>query len=131
MILPDQSSVNFSVRNFMVGKVRGQFETFSGAIEIGPNGMPLVTARIDIRSVNTGNDKRDEHLQAAGFFDSEHHPEALFASASVLPLRDDHLLNGDLTIKGISKPVPSACSSTASPQIPGTVKCPASPRQSR
>jgi polyisoprenoid-binding protein YceI len=104
-ILPDRSSVNSSVRNFMVGKVRGQFETFSGTIEIGPNGRPLVMARIDIRSVNTGNDKRDEHLQAAGFFDSEHYPEALFASASVLPLRDDHLLNGDLTINGISKPV--------------------------
>jgi polyisoprenoid-binding protein YceI len=38
-----------------------------------------VTARIDIRSVNTGNDKRDQHLQAAGFFDSEHYPEGLFA----------------------------------------------------
>jgi YceI-like domain len=51
-----------------------------------------------------GNDKRDEHLQAPGFFDSEHHPEALFASASILPVRGGYLLNGDLTIKG-SKPV--------------------------
>jgi polyisoprenoid-binding protein YceI len=104
-ILPDLSSVSFSVRNFMVGKVQGQFERFTGAIEIGPNSMPLATARIDIRSVTTGNDKRDEHLQAPGFFDSEHHPEALFASASILPVGGGYLLNGDLTIKGMSKPV--------------------------
>jgi polyisoprenoid-binding protein YceI len=104
-ILPDQSSVSFSVRNFMVAKVQGQFERFTGAIEIGSNSTPLAAARIDIRSVTTGNDKRDEHLQAPGFFDSEHHPEALFASASILPVRGGYLLNGDLTIKGMSKPV--------------------------
>ena len=104
-IVPDQSSVNFSVRNFLVGKVQGRFETFSGAIAIGPDGMPSVAARVAIASVKTGNDKRDEHLQAPDFFDSEQHPEAVFVSTSVLPMAEGYLLNGDLTIKGITKPV--------------------------
>jgi polyisoprenoid-binding protein YceI len=104
-ILPDQSSVNFFVRNFMAGRYQDISRRSAVQSKSGPNGMPLVTARIDIRSVTTGNDKRDEHLQAARFFDREHHPEALFASAPVLPLCDDNLLNGDLTIRSISKPV--------------------------
>ena len=104
-IVPDQSSVNFTVRNFLVGKVHGRFETFSGAITIGPDGVPSVAARIGIASVKTGNDKRDEHLQAPDFLDTAQHPETVFVSTSVLPRGEGYLLNGDLTIKGVTQPV--------------------------
>jgi polyisoprenoid-binding protein YceI len=104
-IVPDQSSVHFWVRNFLVRKVRGKFETFSGTIAVGPYSVPAVAARIDITSVNTGNEKRDRHLQAPEFFDTEQYSEAAFTSTSVLPVGEAYQLDGDLTIKGVTKPV--------------------------
>jgi polyisoprenoid-binding protein YceI len=88
-----------------VGKVYGQFETFSGTIIIGPDGAPAVAARINTASVNTGNERRDGHLQGPEFFDTEQYPEAAFSSTSVVPLGEAYRLNGDLTIKGVTKPV--------------------------
>ena len=83
----------------------GQFDTFSGTIIIGPDGAPAVAARINTTSVNTGNERRDGHLQGPEFFDTERHPEAAFSSTSVVPLGKAYRLNGDLTIKGVTKPV--------------------------
>ena len=104
-ILSDLSSIQFTVHSFIVGKVYGQFETFSGTIIIVPDGAPEVAARINTASVNTGNGRRDGHLQGPEFFDTEQYPEAAFSSTSVVPLGEAYRLNGDLTIKGVTKPV--------------------------
>ena len=55
----------------MVSKVRGNFETFSGAITVDENGVPSVTAEIDVASINTGNEGRDGHIRSADFFEVE------------------------------------------------------------
>jgi polyisoprenoid-binding protein YceI len=102
---PAHSSIGFSVRHLMVSKVRGQFETFSGAITVAPDGTPSVSAEIDVTSLNTGNAQRDGHVKSADFFDVEHYPVATFASTSVRPNGEAYLLDGNLTIKGITKPV--------------------------
>ena len=104
-ILSDLSSIQFTVHSSIVGKVYGQFETFSGTIIIGSDGAPEVAARINTASVNTGNGRRDGHLQGPEFFDTEQYPEAAFSSTSVVPLGEAYRLNGDLTIKGVTKPV--------------------------
>src|SRR5271163_1101650 len=88
VIDPVHSSIDFSVRHLMVGKVRGKFETFSGTIAVAPDGTPSVTAEIDVTSLNTGNEQRDGHVKSADFFDVEHYPVAIFISTSVQPNRE-------------------------------------------
>jgi polyisoprenoid-binding protein YceI len=102
---PAHSSINFSVRHLMVSKVRGRFETFSGAITVAPDGTPSVRAEIDVASLSTGNAQRDGHVKSADFFDVEQYPVATFASTSVRPNGEAYLLDGNLTIKGITRPV--------------------------
>ena len=62
---PVHSSINFSVRHLMVGKIHGRFDQFSGAITITEDGTPSVTAEIDVNSVDTGNEQREAHIKAA------------------------------------------------------------------
>jgi len=102
---PVHSSIAFSVRHLLVSKVRGTFNTFSGAVVVGEDGTPAVTAEIAIDSVDTRNEQRDAHLKAADFFDVEHYPTASFVSTAVRENGDSYLLDGDFTLKGITKPV--------------------------
>ena len=62
---PVHSSINFSVRHLMVGKIHGRFDEFSGAITSTEDGTPSVTAEIDVNSVDTGNEQREAHIKAA------------------------------------------------------------------
>ncbi len=102
---PIHSSVNFSVRHLMVSKVRGTFDSFSGAVTVAEDGTPSVSATIDINSINTRNEQRDAHLKAADFFDAERYPTASFVSTAVRPDGDDYVLDGDFTLRGVTKPV--------------------------
>jgi polyisoprenoid-binding protein YceI len=102
---PVHSSIDFSVRHLMVSKVRGKFETFGGTITVAPDGTPSVTAEIDVASLNTGNEQRDGHVKSADFFDVERHPAATFTSTSVRPNGEAYVLDGYLTLKGVTKPV--------------------------
>ena len=102
---PVHSSVNFSVRHLVVSKVRGGFDAFSGTITVGEDGAPSVQAEIAVDSVNTRNEQRDAHLKAADFFDVENHPVATFASTSVREAGERYVLDGEFTVKGITKPI--------------------------
>jgi polyisoprenoid-binding protein YceI len=102
---PVHSSIAFSVRHLLVSRVRGHFNTFSGAVVVGEDGTPSVTAEIAIDSVDTRNEQRDAHLKAADFFDVEQYPTASFVSTAVRENGDSYLLEGDFTLKGITKPV--------------------------
>lgn len=102
---PVHSSVGFSVRHLMVSKVRGNFETFSGAITVSEDGTPTVSADIDVASLNTGNPDRDAHVKAADFFDVERHPTATFRSSSVQSKGDGYVLDGEFTLKGVTRPI--------------------------
>lgn len=102
---PVHSSVNFSVRHLMVSKVRGSFETFSGAITIAEDGTPSVSATIDVTSIDTRNEQRDAHVRSADFFDADNHPTATFVSTGVRPDGDDYIVDGAFTLKGVTKPV--------------------------
>jgi polyisoprenoid-binding protein YceI len=102
---PVHSSISFSVRHLMVSKVRGTFENFSGAVVVAEDGTPSVTAEIAVDSLHTGNDQRDGHLKTADFFDSEKYPTATFVSTGVRANGDDYVIDGDFTIKGVTKPI--------------------------
>ena len=102
---PVHSSINFWVRHLMVSKVRGKFDNFSGAIVVAEDGTPSVRAEIAVDSVNTGNDQRDAHVKSADFFDVEKYPAATFTAGAVESNGDNYVLRGELTLKGVTRPV--------------------------
>lgn len=102
---PVHSAVGFSVRHLMVSKVRGEFERFSGAIEVAADGTASVRAEVAVDSVNTRNEQRDTHIKSADFFDVENHPVATFTSTAVRQSGDRFVLDGDFTLKGVTKPI--------------------------
>ena len=100
------SYVSFTVRHMMVSKVRGRFGAFSGEIVTGENLTDSsVTATIDATSIDTNNEQRDGHIRSADFFDVENHPEWTFRSTALRVDGEDFALDGELTIKGVTKPV--------------------------
>jgi polyisoprenoid-binding protein YceI len=103
---PVHSDVSFSVRHMMVSKVRGRFATFSGEIVTGEDVTgSSVTATIDATSIDTNNDQRNGHIRSADFFDVENHPTWNFTSTGVRTDGEDLVIDGNLTIKGVTKPV--------------------------
>lgn len=98
---PAHSQVGFSVRH-LVGKVRGKFDTFEGSLTTGATlGDTTASATVDLHSVNTGDETRDNHLRSADFFDVENHGGMTFTSTSF----DGEKATGELTIKGVTKPI--------------------------
>jgi len=102
---PVHSSIGFSVRHLMVSKVRGTFATFGGAIAVADDGTPSVTAQIAVDSVSTNNEQRGAHIKSADFFAVDKHPTATFTSTRVRDNGDRYVLDGDLTLKGVTRPV--------------------------
>jgi len=103
---PVHSEVSFTVRHMMVSKVRGRFDKFEGTIVTGANPLEsTVTATVDLSSISTGQEQRDAHIRSADFFEVETHPTMTFVSTGVRPDGENFLLDGDLTIKNITKPV--------------------------
>jgi polyisoprenoid-binding protein YceI len=106
---PVHSEVSFTVRHMMVSKVRGRFGVFSGEIVTGEDVTDSsVTASIDVASVDTGNAHRDADLRSAGFFAVASHPTWTFRSTSVRADGAGLVVDGELTIKGVTRCVPLA-----------------------
>jgi polyisoprenoid-binding protein YceI len=103
---PTHSEVAFSVRHLAISKVKGKFEQFDATLATDENPLDTkVTATIDIKSVNTGQEQRDGHLRTSDFFSADEFPEITFTSTGVREDGDDLLVDGDLTLKGVTKPV--------------------------
>ncbi|PWA12890.1 hypothetical protein DCC39_03195 [Pueribacillus theae] len=102
------TNVGFSVKHMMVSKVRGNFTNFEGTIEGDPEDLTSakVQFKIKVESINTSNEDRDNHLRSADFFDAETYPDITFTS-TIIEKKDDNEydVTGDLTIKGVTKPV--------------------------
>jgi polyisoprenoid-binding protein YceI len=100
------STVGFSVRHMMVSKVRGYFRDFTGEIVTAEDPTASsVTATIDLSSIDTRQEQRDAHIRSADFFDVDNHPQMTFRSTAVRTDGADWTVEGELTIKGRTKPV--------------------------
>jgi polyisoprenoid-binding protein YceI len=103
---PVHSEVSFVVRHMMVSKVRGRFDKFEGTITTAADPLrSSVTATVDLSSVNTGHPDRDNHIRSADFFEVESHPTMTFRSTAIRRGGGDFFLDGDLTIRGTTRPV--------------------------
>lgn len=105
---PAHSRIGFVARHAMVTKVRGSFNEFegSGYFNAENPANSHLTLTIKAASIDTRNADRDGHLKSNDFFDMETYPEITFASTAVERLDDNnYLVTGDLTIKGVTKPV--------------------------
>lgn len=108
VIDPAHTLVEFSAKHMMVTTVKGRFAELSGTIA-GDETNPAdatVEVTIDATSIDSRNDQRDTHLRSADFLDTEHFPDITFVATSVRPTGDDEFeVTGDLTIRGITRPI--------------------------
>src|SRR5574338_1383434 len=101
------SKVGFSARHMVISEVEGQFREFNISVDAGDDFTDSdIEVIIKIGSIDTGVTDRDNHLKSADFFDAANYPEMKFTSSSIEKISDEEFkLKGDLTIRGISKPV--------------------------
>lgn len=101
------TTIGFVARHAMVTKTRGKFEDFEGTITVAEN---IADSKADVTiksaSINTGNDDRDGHVKGDDFFAVEKYPELTFTATSFnVDEAGNGTVTGDLTIKGVTKPV--------------------------
>ena len=105
VIDPAHSNVGFSVRHLM-SRVRGRFTEFAGEITVGDTPeLSSATVTVELASVDTGNQMRDNHLRTKDFFDVEQTPKMTFSSTGVRSVDGSWVLTGDLSIRDITKAV--------------------------
>jgi polyisoprenoid-binding protein YceI len=99
--------VGFAVRHMAVSKVRGQFQDFSGTLELAEDPADSkISVTIQAKSVDTHDENRDNHLRTNDFFDAENHPTWTFTSTAIRPRSAGEWdVDGDLTIRGVTKQV--------------------------
>ncbi|MES2522847.1 MAG: YceI family protein [Gemmatimonadota bacterium] len=102
---PAHSQIQFSVKHMGISTVRGTFQQFSGTIDEENGDVKGVEVSIDTASLNTGATQRDDHLRSGDFFDAPGHPTATYRLTRFEKQGDDVVAHGDLTIRGVTKPV--------------------------
>jgi len=100
---PAHSSVGFSVRHMGVSNVKGHFDQFAGSLVLDQGALQQASATIQVKSINTGIEKRDNHLRTADFFEATKYPEITFKSRRVEKSGDQTILIGDFTMRGVTK----------------------------
>jgi polyisoprenoid-binding protein YceI len=101
------TTVEFVIRHLMITKVRGRFTAFDGHVEVGAGSdLPTsVAATIDAGTIDTREEQRDGHLRSADFFDVEKYPKLSFESTRIDGTPDDFVIDGKLTIHGVTRDV--------------------------
>jgi polyisoprenoid-binding protein YceI len=103
---PAHSNVEFSVKHLGIATVRGAFNEFEGIFEVGDDGSAHARGTVSVASVDTNEETRDAHLRSEDFFHAEIHPELSFESTEIRALDEDTFeVHGDLTMRGITRPV--------------------------
>jgi polyisoprenoid-binding protein YceI len=118
------TNINFSIKHFFT-PVSGKFEDFNVDLNFDPNNLSGSNINVDINvaSVNTGNEKRDNHLQTADWFDAEKYPQIVFKSDEIINKGDNNFIaRGKLKIKDIEKEIELPFRLLGVKQIPENMK---------
>ena len=103
---PVHSDVSFMVRHLGLTRFRRSFEKFSGEIVTAPELADCsVTATVDVTSLDTGLEPFNRHLASAEYLDTDNHPTATFRSTAVRAVGEAFALDGELTLRGVTRPV--------------------------
>ena len=104
---PTHSEIQFKVKHLVISTVTGTFKSFEG--EFITENEDFTDASIDfsisVDSIDTNQADRDNHLKSADFFDAEKYPKISFKSTAFKKDGDDYVLEGDLTVKDVTKPI--------------------------
>jgi polyisoprenoid-binding protein YceI len=101
------SQIGFSVPHMVVSEVDGKFKTYTGKALLDEADLTksAVEFRAEVASIDTGDQKRDEHLRSAEFFDVQKHPQLTFKSTKITKAGKGYKLKGQLTMHGVTKDV--------------------------
>lgn len=102
----NHSQVSFAITHFGIAEITGQFREYDATIQTQGNDFSNAefNVEIDVSSVDTGVQKRDDHLRSEDFFNAEQHPKMTFRSTSVEKVGDDrYKVTGNLTLNGVTK----------------------------
>ena len=101
------TNVGFSVKHMMITNVKGDFKTYDATIDFDKDKktFKVLKASIDTASIDTENEKRDEHLKSDDFFNSTKFPKMTFEMTSYKAEGNEGKMDGNLTIRGITKPI--------------------------
>src|SRR6478609_2801405 len=105
---PSHSEVQFQVRHLMISKVTGYFKSFKSEVETETedfNTAKSIVFTAEIDSIDTNNEQRDAHLKSSDFFSMEEHAQVLFVGTKYEGNGSEGKLHGDLTMKGVTKPL--------------------------
>ncbi|MCC7204896.1 MAG: YceI family protein [Phycisphaeraceae bacterium] len=121
---PMHASIYFRIQHLGVSYVYGRFNTMSGRIDLASDGKTLAGLKITVKtaSVDTGVNKRDEHLRKPDFFDAGQYPQIVFESHSVAPVEgqpDTYTVAGTMTLHGVSKPLTVTLKKVGQAMTPG------------
>lgn len=104
---PAHTHVGFGVEHLGIALVKGRFKDVEGRIEYDADDISRSNVKFSakIESIDTGVTARDEHLRSADFFDAAKHPTMTFISTKIEKKGKRFIMNGDLTIKGVTRPI--------------------------
>ena len=100
---PVWSALEFEIEKLGLVTIKGRVPGFTGTIQGGES--PSITGAVDVSTITTFDETRDGHVQSPDFFDTERYPELRFESTAVVTKGDELIVEGGLTIKGVTKPI--------------------------
>jgi len=100
---PMHSSIGFSIRHMGISNIRGHFDDFSGSVMVDNGAIKEASGTIQVKSINTGVQMRDNHLRSPAFFDVTNYPTISFKTKSVEQSGGETLLIADFTMHGVTK----------------------------
>jgi polyisoprenoid-binding protein YceI len=104
---PAHSTIEFVAKHMMITTVKGRFAEFEGTVVADEDNVANSTVDVTMRaaSLDTRSEQRDAHLRSPDFLDVESYPEVTFRSTRIDGTKDEFQLTGDLTIRGVTRPI--------------------------